>query len=213
LFVSRLASNKNWKEKYFPMSRSRRALWTAKVLGQLPGRPASDDDETLAAAYQRRAYQGVVLGIDPSLRGTGLAVVEFTPEGARLLYSRTVKLKARVPFAACLGEIFRAAEEALTKARVRHVAIEETIFVQNRRAVHILGAARGAAIAAAAMAGVEVFEYAPLRIKQAVVGFGRASKEQVAGMVARHVNLQTTLPADESDAAATALCHAFTWRG
>jgi crossover junction endodeoxyribonuclease RuvC len=79
--------------------------------------------------------------------------------------------------------------------------------------VHILGAARGAGIAAAAVAGVEVYEYAPLRVKQAVVGFGRASKEQVAGMVAQHCKLKTALPTDESDAVATALCHAFTWRG
>jgi len=196
------------------MSRnSRRALWTAKVLGQLPARGAQVDDEALAAPYQRRAYQGVVLGIDPSLRGTGLALVEFSPNGARLLFSRTVKMPAKQPFATCLAEIFRAVEEALTKARVRHAAVEETIFVQNRRAVHILGAARGAAIAAAAIAGVEVCEYAPLRVKLAVVGLGRASKDQVAGMVAQHLKLKTALSPDESDAAATALCHAFTWRG
>jgi crossover junction endodeoxyribonuclease RuvC len=192
---------------------SRRALWTAKVLGKLSAQRGRDDDEALAAPYQRRAFQGVVLGIDPSLRGMGLALVEFAPEGTRLLYSRTVKLPAKLPFAACLAEIFRAVEEAMKKACVKHVAVEETIFVQNRRAVHILGAARGAAIAAAAVAGPEVYEYAPLRVKQAVVGFGRASKEQVAGMVAQHLKLKTALPADESDAAATALCHAFTWRG
>jgi crossover junction endodeoxyribonuclease RuvC len=195
------------------MSRSRRALWTAKVLGQLPTQTASVDDDALAAPYQRRAFHGVVLGIDPSLRGTGIAVVEFSPEGARLLYSHTVKMPAKRPFALCLAEIFRAVEVALTKARVRHAAVEETIFVQNRRAVHILGAARGAAIAAAAVAGVEVFEYAPRRIKLAVVGTGKASKEQVGGMVAQLLKCKTGLPADETDAAATALCHAFTWRG
>jgi crossover junction endodeoxyribonuclease RuvC len=191
----------------------RRALWTAKVLGKLPDRRGADDDEALATPYHRRAYQGVVLGIDPSLRGTGLALVEFAPEGARVLFSRTVKLPATRPLPVCVAEIFRAVEDALGRASVKHAAIEETIFVQNRRAVHILGAARGAAIAAAAVAGVEVFEYAPLRIKQAVVGFGRASKEQVARTVAQHLHLQTALPADEADAAATALCHAFTWRG
>ncbi len=191
----------------------RRALWTAKVLGQLPARRESDDDEALAASYQRRAFQGVVLGIDPSLRGTGLALVEFAPEGTRMLYSQTVRVPAKLPLPACLAEIFHAVAEALGRTCVKHAAIEETIFVQNRRAVHILGAARGAAIAAAAVAGVEVFEYAPLRIKQAVVGFGRASKEQVARTVMQHLNLKTALPADEADAAATALCHAFTWRG
>jgi len=197
------------------MSRSRRALWTAKVLGTLPARARMGDEELAEAQFGRvgrRAFHGVVLGIDPSLRGTGLALVEFLPDGAKLRYSHTVKLKANQPFASCLAEIFRAVREAVGRAKIKHVAIEETIFVQNRKAVHILGAARGAAIAAAAVAGLEVFEYAPLRIKQAVVGFGRASKPQVAGMVAQHLQLMTALPADESDAAATALCHAFTWR-
>ncbi len=198
------------------MSRSRRALWTAKVLGKLSARPRGTDDELAEAQFGRvghRAFHGVVLGIDPSLRGTGLALVEFLPEGAKLRYSRTVAMKATVPFASCLAEIFRAVQETMARGQVKHVAIEETIFVQNRKAVHILGAARGAAIAAAAIAGVEVFEYAPLRIKQAVVGFGRASKPQVGGMVAQHLQLKIALAADESDAAATALCHAFTWRG
>jgi len=195
------------------MSRSRRALWTAKVLGQLPPRAAAVDDATLAAPFQRRAYHGVVLGIDPSLRGTGIALVEFVPEGARLLYSHTVKMTAKRPFAVCLAEIYRAVAKALTLAKVRHAAVEETIFVQNRRAVHILGAARGAAIAAVAGTGVEVFEYAPRRVKLAVVGTGNASKEQVGGMVAQLLKCKSGLPVDETDAAATALCHAFTWRG
>jgi crossover junction endodeoxyribonuclease RuvC len=195
---------------------SRRALWTAKVLGNLPARKSSiDDDEVLAAQHTplgRRAFQGIILGIDPSLRGTGLALVEFSPVGAKLLFSRTVKFKSTVPLPTCLGEIFEAVREILTKTTVKHVAIEETIFVQNRKAVHILGAARGAAIAAAARAGVEVFEYAPRRVKQAIVGRGGASKEQVVALVAQQL-VCAYLPTDEADAAATALCHAFTWRG
>jgi crossover junction endodeoxyribonuclease RuvC len=75
-----------------------------------------------------------------------------------------------------------------------------------------MGAARGAAIAAAAMQDIPVFEYAPLRIKQAVVGFGRASKEQVAKTVRAHLNSTELLDFDEADATAVALCHAMTWR-
>jgi crossover junction endodeoxyribonuclease RuvC len=194
---------------------SRRALWTAKVLGNLPARAGSlAEDEALAVQHTplgRRAFSGIVLGIDPSLRGTGLALVEFSPAGARLLSSRTLKFKATVPLPTCLGEIFEAVREILAKTEIRHVAIEETIFVQNRKAVHILGAARGAAIAAAARAGAEVFEYAPRRVKQAVVGRGAASKEQVVALVAQQLGC-ARLPSDEADAAATALCHAFTWR-
>jgi crossover junction endodeoxyribonuclease RuvC len=194
---------------------SRRALWTAKVLGNLPAQQYSaDDDEALAAQHTplgRRAFSGIVLGIDPSLRGTGLALVEFSAAGAQLLSSRTLKIKVTVPLPSCLGGIFEAVREILAKTAVKHVAIEETIFVQNRKAVHILGAARGAAIVAAARAGVEVFEYAPRRVKQAVVGRGGASKDQVVALVAQHLGC-ARLPSDEADAAATALCHAFTWR-
>lgn len=189
-------------------------MWTAKVLGKLPHQRLEDDD-TLAhrlSPMHRQAFQGVVLGIDPSLRGTGLALVEFLPRGARLLASRTVKLKAGLSFAACLGEIFLATQEMAKLAPIKHAAVEETIFVQSRKTVHILGSARGAAITAVALAGAEVFEYAPRRIKQAVVGRGQAGKDQVAGMVLQHLCLTKKLPADESDAAATALCHAFTWR-
>ena len=195
---------------------SRRALWTAKVLGNLPNQVRSiDEDAALGSQHTplgRRAFHGIVLGIDPSLRGTGLALVEFSPAGARLLSSRTVKFKPAVPLPTCLGEIFEAVRETLANTKVKHVAIEETIFVQNRKAVHILGAARGAAIAAAARADAEVFEYAPRRVKQAVVGRGAASKEQVVAMVAQQLGC-AHLPSDEADAAATALCHAFTWRG
>jgi len=178
--------------------------------------PLDEYDEIAVPRYippLRREFRGIVLGIDSSLRGTGLALVDFSPPAPRLLASRTLNLKPGLPFAACLGEIFRATQDFLSRAPVRHAAIEQTIFVQSRRTVHILGAARGAAIAAVALVGLEVFEYAPLRVKQSVVGHGRASKEQVARMVASHLNFSRPLPSDESDAAATALCHAFTWRG
>ena len=178
------------------------------------GKQAGDAwEDALHASSKRRAFEGVVLGVDPSLRGTGLALVEFSAHGTRLLASRTVQLKAGLTMSACLGEIFRATQAYLETADVKHMAVEQTIFVQSRRTVHVLGAARGAAMAAGALAGVEVYEYAPLRVKQAVVGYGRAGKEQVARMVVQLLSLKTKLPADESDAAATALCHGFTFRG
>ena len=93
----------------------------------------------------------------------------------------------------------------------RHLSCEETIYVNNFKTAQIMGAARGAALSAAAIRSLPVFEYAPLRVKQAVVGFGRASKEQVARTMAQMMQLPEPLPYDESDAAALALCHAFTW--
>jgi crossover junction endodeoxyribonuclease RuvC len=206
------------------MSRkSNRALWTAKLKGETDANGnvraggGKKRRETANAAIDKwvapQAFRGVVLGIDPSLRGTGLALLRVERGEAQLLFSRTVRVKTEVSLAVCLGRIFSAVAEALTRAEVVHVALEQIIFVQNRRIVAGMGAARGAAIVAAALRELPVFEYAPLRIKQAVVGFGRASKEQVARTMAQHLRLAEALPSDEADAAATALCHALTWRG
>lgn len=162
----------------------------------------------------RRPYAGCILGIDPSLRGTGLALVEFVPgRQPVLLHCRTVTVPASRSFPEALAEIHRAVTAALAARPVRHVALEQTIYVQNVRTAQILGAARGAAIAAVALAGLEVFEYPPLRVKEAVVGVGRASKEQMAKTVMAHLGHARPLSFDEADAAGVALCHAFTWRG
>ncbi len=190
--------------------KSSRNLWTAKLTGKpMPGASA------LPVPGVRKAFSGVVLGVDPSLRGTGLALVAFEPGKApKLLASETVRNRPKVGFADCLGEIARRITVMLdAKPPPACLALEQTIYVQNFQTAQILGAARGAAIAPAAMRSVPIFEYAPLRIKQAVVGAGRASKEQVSSMMRAHLQLLAELPSDESDAAAAACCHAWTWRG
>jgi crossover junction endodeoxyribonuclease RuvC len=115
--------------------------------------------------------------------------------------------------ARCLAEIHRAVAAMLAEGQPLHVALEETIYVQNFQTAQILGAARGAAIAAAALQGHEVFEYAPRRVKQSVVGRGEASKEQMARTVMGLLGHGRPLAFDEADAAGVALCHAFTFRG
>lgn len=203
--------------------RSVRDLWKAKLEGRLPppGVPAvlvraqaKTAAPVGAVLPQRTSFSGRVLGIDPSLRGTGLSLVEIA--GGRqpvVLLSRTVKVPPKHDMAYCLGEIFKAVAAVLRDHAVDHVALEKTIFVQNVATAQILGAARGAAIAAAALAEKPVFEYPPLRVKQAVVGVGNASKEQVARTVMALVGHGRPLAYDESDATGVALCHAFTWRG
>jgi len=192
-----------------------RQMWAAKLAGKLaPAAVLSRGD----FAITREPFSGCVLGIDPSLRGTGLALVEFAP-GRRpvLLRCQTARVAAKQSMAFALAEIHRAVEGFITGsgagARVRHVALEQTIYVQNFQTAQILGAARGAAIAAAALHELPVFEYPPLRVKQAVVGAGRASKVQMARTVAGLLGLGRSLAFDEADAAGVALCHAFTWRG
>lgn len=188
-----------------------RQLWKAKLEGKLNSSAANISFP--ASPAMRVPFTGVILGIDPSLRGTGLVVVEFPPgRSPILLRSRTVRVSPTFPMSHCLGEIFKAVDEFLEGTEVRHVAIEQTIYVQNFQTAQILGAARGAAIAAVAVRSKPVFEYAPLRVKQAVVGAGRASKEQMAKTVMALLGHGRTLEHDEADAAGVALCHAYTWR-
>lgn len=210
------------------MSNSSRKLWAQKILAaQRDGSVANSariaDDARRVPDIDRRAgvipgarapYSGFVLGIDPSLRGSGFAVVEFVPgKNPKLHFSKTLRLARELSLADCLGEIYKLCADCCEDFPVRHVALEETIYVNNFKIAQVLGAARGAAIAAASVLGREIFEYPPLRIKQAVVGFGRAQKSQVAGMTRQILGLAETLPFDESDAAAAALCHSYTFRG
>jgi crossover junction endodeoxyribonuclease RuvC len=194
-----------------------RQMWKAKLEGRaVPSADGGAGSAGRLPALRRSggaAFAGRVLGIDPSLRGTGLALIEFAAgRPPVLLRCATVRVPAKRPMSDALAEIHRAVLAFLDGADVRHVAMEQTIYVQNFQTAQILGAARGAAMAVAALHGRPVFEYAPLRVKQAVVGIGRASKEQMARTVMALLGHGRTLAPDEADAAGVALCHAFTWR-
>lgn len=189
---------------------SSRNMWTAK----LAGKDVAPVAVAALGVAVGRPFRGIVLGIDPSLRGTGLAIVEARGRDDLVLHaSLTLKLETRLSMTECLGRIAAAVNAQLDGHAVDHVAVEETIYVQNFRTAQILGMARGAAIATAALRGLPIHEYSPLRVKQAVSGFGRASKEQISEQMKGLLKLTTALPFDESDAAAVAACHAFTWKG
>jgi crossover junction endodeoxyribonuclease RuvC len=192
------------------MSLNSRKLWAAKIDGRLKTPSASAPSADTVRLGER--FEGVVLGIDPSLRGTGLAVVEAKGHGWRLLYSKTLKHSASISMAACLGDIHKSVAEAIAQFAPTHVALEQTIYVQNSRTALVMGATRGAAISAAALAGLPVTEYPPARVKQAASGSGRASKPQIAAQVKAILGLAVLLPPDESDAAAVCICHCLTHR-
>lgn len=194
-----------------------RSLWADKITLNSEGKAIlkeTDWGSPKGVAGARVAYTGIVLGIDPSLRGTGLAVLEFhAGDRINLLASQTVKPGAKATMPQCLAAIFEAIRGVCEQFSVRHVACEQTIYVQNFQTAQILGAARGAALASAAIQQLEIYEYPPLRVKQAVVGYGRASKQQMVKQIEDLLLLKTALPLDEADAAAVALCHGYTWKG
>lgn len=194
---------------------SARSLWTAKLrdgVAPVPGPKPARRAKPAAAKTAARGVRAVILGIDPSLRGTGLAVIDARQEPFRLLASTTLRLPPKLAPFECLGRIADAVETLARRHGVTQAAIEETIYVQNFRTAQAMGASRGAALSVLARLGVAVGEYAPKRIKMAVTGHGAASKEQVGRMIRAVLGLPADLPLDESDAAAAALCHAHTAR-
>ncbi len=148
-----------------------------------------------------------VLALDPSLRSTGYAVLERAGRQVSALDWGTIKPGAKVPQPVCLTAIYARVTELIGLYRPHSCAVESIIFVQNHKTAIVLGAARGVAILAAAQAGLSIHEYAPRRIKQAVVGRGGARKEQVGFMVRALLGLTVTPGGDAADALAIGLNH------
>lgn len=148
-----------------------------------------------------------ILGIDTSLRSTGVGLVEATGNRHRLIASATLKNPRARPLSACLANLQSEITRLVSAYTPDAVAIESIFFCRNARTALLLGHARGVAIAACATASLPVFEYEPRRVKQAVVGFGGASKEQVQQMICSLLGLRVPPPEDEADALAIAICH------
>jgi crossover junction endodeoxyribonuclease RuvC len=153
-----------------------------------------------------------VLGIDCGGEYTGYGVVEQTAD-QRLVYLAcgAVKLSTRETLPRRLQRIFARLGEVIEEHRPDMVAIEEVFYAVNPKSALKLGQVRGVAMLVAAHYGLEVAEYAPLSIKSAVVGYGRADKHQVQQMVMRLLRLtEPPEPFDASDALAIAICHLHT---
>lgn len=151
-----------------------------------------------------------LLAIDPSLRSTGYAVLERRAvPGAKVqvLDYGTIKNPDRLRSSACLVAIHERITAVTAQFQPEAAALESIIYVQSHRTAIILGAARGAAILAIAQRGIEIFEYPPTRVKQAVVGRGSAGKDQVAFMVRALLGLTETPCSDAADAMAVGLTH------
>jgi len=155
---------------------------------------------------------GRILGVDTSLRSTGLGLIEVHGSRLEALEHGLVKNPAAWPLSRCLKNLQAAIGAILERGRPGTVAIEGVFFCKNVSTAVILGEARGVVIAACAAAGVPVYEYSPRRVKQAVVGFGAAGKEQVGRMVTLLLSLREPLPEDAADAFAIAICHAHAGR-
>jgi crossover junction endodeoxyribonuclease RuvC len=153
------------------------------------------------------AFPVRILAIDPSLRGTGYAILEGTAEKPAVLASGTIKNPASRTSQDCLIEIHDRLSELISQHSPTALAIELIIYVQNTRTAVILGAARGVALLAAARGGLTIHEYPPKLVKKSATGKGAAKKEQVAFMTRALFGLRHNPLPDEADALAVGLTH------
>lgn len=149
-----------------------------------------------------------ILGIDPGSRITGYGIIDKV--GNRLLHvdNGAIFTDTSGDFPQRLHRIFAGLTDIIRTYQPEAVAIEQVFLANNAQSALKLGQARGAAIVAGVTGGLPVHEYTALQVKQAVVGHGRAAKEQVQQMVKALLNLPEIAQADASDALAVAICHA-----
>ena len=149
----------------------------------------------------------IVLGIDPGSRITGYGVVEKKRKGIISITGGEITAKGNETLSIRLKKIHDNLIEIMRVFTPDAVALEDIFYGKNVKSLIKLGHVRGVIILAAAHSNIPVFEYTPLEVKKAVVGYGRAEKNQVQKMVKVILNLDKLPPVDTSDALAVAICH------
>ena len=150
-----------------------------------------------------------ILGIDPGLAIVGFGLIEAETGKTQMLQYGAVTTPAGLPLAARLVQLERDMEELIAQLRPEAIAVEELFFSNNITTGIAVAHARGIILCTAAKSGVPLFEYTPMQVKQAVVGYGLAEKRQVMDMVRRLLKLKAVpRPDDAADALALAICHA-----
>ena len=155
-----------------------------------------------------RSPHQVILGVDPSLRGTGFGVIRLVKPHPRVLAQGTIRCPPAWERSRCLVRIAEALRDVLTQHRPTVCIVEALFYAQNLQTALLMGEARGASLVTAAEAGLEIFEMAPRKVKQAIVGYGAAQKVAVAQMVQRLLRLREPPAPDAADALALALAYA-----
>ncbi len=148
-----------------------------------------------------------ILAIDPSLRSTGFAVLEKSGKKFQALTYGVIRNADKLLPSGCLVAIHERVADLIREHGPECAVFEAIIYVQSYRTAITLGSARAAALLAAASRGLPIYEYAPRRVKQSIVGRGAADKSQVGFMVRALLGLTETPPADAADALAIGLTH------
>ena len=148
-----------------------------------------------------------ILGIDTSLRGTGVGIVSARGNAFAAHAHCTLHVPATKPLSFALDTINAGLSQIIEHHRPAVAAIEAIFYHKFVRTALLLGQARGVVIACCARFGIPVYEYEPRLVKQAVCGYGGASKDQMQRMIQTLLHLDTLPPEDEADALGLAICH------
>jgi crossover junction endodeoxyribonuclease RuvC len=154
-----------------------------------------------------------IIGIDPGTIATGFGVIDKSGSHLSFVSAGCIRTDSSSPLSERFLKIYRELRSVFTSFKPEQMAVEGLFFCKNVNSAIKLGEARGIAMLVAAEKGVAVFEYAPRRVKQAVIGGGGGRKQQVQFMVKAILNMvEEPRPADAADALALAICHAFASR-
>jgi crossover junction endodeoxyribonuclease RuvC len=155
-----------------------------------------------------------IIGIDPGTGILGFGVIEAEKGGkVKLVDGGVIRTKTNQPLDERLIEIYRHLSSEIARTKPTVMAIEQLFFAQNVTTAISVSHARGVAMLAGKLAGLEITEYTPLQIKQALTGYGRADKKQMQEMVRVLLGLkEVPKPDDCADALATAICHSMNAR-
>lgn len=149
----------------------------------------------------------IILGVDPGTWHTGIGLIEASGNKYALKHMEVVSPKKSLNLQQRLSVIHRRLVDVIHEYIPDVVALENVFYGKDLKAMVKIGEARACAMLAASEGNLEVFEYPPARVKQAVSGNGRATKEQIQYMVQRLLNLKELPPSDGADALAIAICH------
>jgi crossover junction endodeoxyribonuclease RuvC len=179
-----------------------------QMKNRVAGKPAREIFPAAVSPLFARTTPQIILGIDPSLRGTGFGVIQMSHAHPQTLAQGTISCPKNWERSRCLAKISETLREVLKKHQPTVCVVEGLFFAQNLQTALIMGEARGAALAVIAEFEIEIFEIATRKVKQAIVGHGAAQKIAVAKMVQRMLNLAELPAPDAADALALALTHA-----
>ena len=168
-------------------------------------------NQLILMLFERGGQAVVILGIDPGYAIVGYGVIR--PKGTRFetLGAGAIETPADMSFEDRLGEVYSGLSAVISRYKPDAMAVEKLFFTTNQKTVILVAQARGVVLLAAQHQHIPIYQYTPLQVKSAVVGYGKAEKHQVMEMTRQLLGLKAVpKPDDVADALAVAICHAHT---